>query len=179
VTRDGKRVDLQIVPEAREMALAGEDQPWAFDRMPRMPKEPLVPELRQFHFDGPEGREFHWTPRGDDGFDVFIRPGRGRLGIGIQDLTPQLAEYFGTKDGVLVSSVTADSPAAKAGLRAGDVITAIDDTTVTSPDELIKAVGAVKDGGAVKVGYVRDRKPGSATATLEPRERPKRPARPV
>ena len=44
-------------------------------------------------------------------------PGRGRLGIGIQELTPQLAEYFGTKDGALVTNVTADSPASKAGIR--------------------------------------------------------------
>lgn len=183
VTRDGKRIELQVVPEAREMALLGDGQPWPFDNMPRMPRMPMPPgDGHEFHFKMPGGHErfeFRNPGDGDDNFDVFIRPGRGRLGIGIQDLTPQLAEYFGTKDGVLVSSVTRDSPAAKAGLRAGDVITAIDEKPVTSPDALVEAVGAVKDGGPVKVGYIRDRKPASVTATLEPRERPKRPARPA
>jgi len=101
------------------------------------------------------------------------------LGIGIQDLSDQLGEFFGTKDGVLVSSVTADSPAAKAGLRAGDVITSVNDAPVASSEALIAAVQKVDAGGTLKVGYVRDKKPGTATATLEPREKPKRPARPV
>src|SRR5204863_3258457 len=49
---------------------------------------------------------------------------RGRLGVSVQEVTPELAEYFGVKQGVLVASVAPDSPAAKAGLKAGDVITA-------------------------------------------------------
>src|SRR5262245_61435930 len=48
-----------------------------------------------------------------------------RLGMSVETLDEQLAQYFGVKEGVLVRSVTADSAAAKAGLKAGDVITAI------------------------------------------------------
>ena len=48
---------------------------------------------------------------------------RQRLGVQLLPLSDQLATYFGVKDGVLVASVEADSPAARAGLKAGDVIT--------------------------------------------------------
>jgi S1-C subfamily serine protease len=140
---------------------------------------------RQFHSRS-RRRATHFQFRspgegGDDEFDVFIAPGRGRLGVGIQDLSDQLAEYFGTKDGVLVSSVTTDSPAAKAGIRAGDVITSVEDTPVTSAEQLIEAVRKAGESATLKVGYIRDKKPATATATLEPREsqRSKRPTRPV
>ena len=76
---------------------------------------------------GPGSRKFFFDVRppraGGPGDFMCSSPGRGRLGVGIQELTPQLAEYFGTKDGVLVTSVEPETPAAKAGLKAGDVIT--------------------------------------------------------
>ena len=55
--------------------------------------------------------------------------GRQRLGVQLMPLSDQLATYFGVKDGVLVASVEADSPAARAGLKAGDVITAVNSRT--------------------------------------------------
>jgi S1-C subfamily serine protease len=100
-------------------------------------------------------------------------PRRGRLGVGIQELTPQLAEYFGTKDGVLVTSVEPDTPAAKAGLKAGDVITSINGRTVNDGGQLIEAVQSADDGADLTVGYVRDKKAATAKATLEPREKEK------
>ena len=54
------------------------------------------------------------------------------LGVTVSPLTDQLASYFGVKQGVLVSAVTSDSPAAGAGVRAGDVITAVNGQTVSS-----------------------------------------------
>jgi serine protease Do len=189
--RDGKRVDLQVTPETREPEMAwfggmAEMDPYTPDRMPRLhPGAPGMPGERRFFFNGPEGdRHFEFKrpgPDGDGTFDLFVAPGRGRLGVGIQDLSDQLADYFGTKDGVLVSSVTKDSPAAKAGIRAGDVITSVGGKPVTSTGELIEAVQKAGENASLEVGYVRDKKPAVATATLEPRERqrPKRPARPV
>ena len=57
---------------------------------------------------------------------------RGRLGVTVQSLTPELEEYFGAKNGgALVSSVTQDSAAAKAGIKAGDVITSINGRRVS------------------------------------------------
>ncbi|MDZ4861204.1 MAG: DegQ family serine endoprotease [Candidatus Hydrogenedentes bacterium] len=57
---------------------------------------------------------------------------RGYLGVGIQPLTPDLAKWFGTSEnsGILVSEVVTDSPADKAGIKADDVIVALDGTTV-------------------------------------------------
>jgi len=59
-----------------------------------------------------------------------------QFGIECEPLESQLAEFFGVKHGVLVRSVVKDSPAAKAGLRAGDVITEIDKHLVSDPRDL-------------------------------------------
>jgi membrane-associated protease RseP (regulator of RpoE activity) len=178
--RDGTRVDLHVTPEESSWSMmSGQSHlaaPWTFGR--RVPPPSFGPGERRYFFDMPEGGhhfEFHGPAEGDGDMLTMPFPGKGRLGIGIQDLTDQLAEYFGAKDGVLVSSVTDDSPAAKAGLRAGDVITSVDDTPVTNRRELLKAVQRAADGATLKLGYVRDKKPGTASATLERREqKPKR-----
>ncbi|MGH9163563.1 MAG: S1C family serine protease [Vicinamibacteraceae bacterium] len=62
------------------------------------------------------------------------------MGVSVQPLTPQLAEYFGVKSGVLIFSVEADSPAAKAGLRAGDVVTAVEGRAVEDVAAIRRAV---------------------------------------
>ena len=122
-------------------------------------------------------------PRTDRGFERRHRldceaaldgdVGERLLGVGIEELTPQLAEYFGTKDGLLVTSVEPDTPAAKAGLKAGDVITSVNGKAVSSGGELIEAVQSAEDGAELTVGYVRDKKAATAKATLEAREKEK------
>ena len=99
---------------------------------------------------------------------------RGRLGIGIQELSPQLAEYFGTKDGVLVTSVTDNSVASKAGLKAGDVITSFGGQAVDSTAELIKRTQSLDQGADFTVGVVRDKKSMTLKGKLEPPQ-PRRP----
>lgn len=102
---------------------------------------------------------------------------RGRLGVQVQPLNDQLADYFGAKDGgVLVSGVTADSPASKAGLKAGDVITKVNGEAVKDTAGLIEALRDVKDDGAVTLDIVRDKKASSLKATIE-RARTTRPTR--
>jgi C-terminal processing protease CtpA/Prc len=96
----------------------------------------------------------------------------GRLGAEISDMTEELRKYFGAPPnvGVLVSKVEADTPAAKAGLKAGDVITEINGKKVEDPSDIIEAV-ADKDAGAqIKLGIVRDRKPVTLVATLDKRK---------
>jgi serine protease Do len=113
-------------------------------------------------------------------------PGRGRLGVQVDSLGDQLAQYFGAANGgALVTRVEPDSPAARAGLKAGDVITAVDGETVRDADDLAQRVGRAT-GDNLSVGYLRDKTSATATVTLEPRtpragprdqRRPVRPAR--
>jgi serine protease Do len=98
--------------------------------------------------------------------------------VGVQGLTGQLAEYFGAKDGVLVTTVREDSPAAAAGLKAGDVITAVNGKTVSSPAQLADAVREAENE-EVKISYVRDRKAADVGVKVPVRERPGRSARPA
>jgi S1-C subfamily serine protease len=121
---------------------------------------------RRFYFGDEPG--FGTGERGE----AWFMPGRGRLGVSIQSLTPQLADYFGTKNGALVTSVQPDSPAAKAGLKAGDVITSVNGNEVTESRVLTDAVRSAADGASLNLGYVRDKKAGTATATLEKSEKP-------
>ena len=67
-----------------------------------------------------------------------------RVGFEGETLTPQLAEYFGVKEGVLVRTVNAKTPAEKAGLKAGDVITKVSGTPVSSPREISGLVRAAR-----------------------------------
>jgi membrane-associated protease RseP (regulator of RpoE activity) len=162
VTRDGKRVDLSVTPATAERA-AGSDFEFFVpgpDHMPGMPREGW-----RFYSDEPGIQAFK---RGDG----LFMSGRGRLGVGIESLTPQLAEYFGTKGGALITNVQPESPAAKAGLKAGDVITSVNGSEITDPRGLTDAVRKADDGATLSLGYVRDKKTGTATATLEKPERP-------
>jgi serine protease Do len=84
--------------------------------------------------------------------------GTGRLGMTVDDLSPQLAEYFGTKEGVLVKSVNDNSVASKTGLRAGDVITAIDGGAVKTSADLRRRTQRLEDGDEFTLSVIRDKK---------------------
>jgi membrane-associated protease RseP (regulator of RpoE activity) len=98
---------------------------------------------------------------------------RGFLGVQMIDLTPELREHFRVqKDaGVLVSKVVPDSPAAKAGIRVGDIITAIDGSGVDSPDDVTRVVRDKKKGDTVRIEYSRDGVKATGTAGVVERER--------
>ena len=84
---------------------------------------------------------------------------RGFLGVNLQQLTPALAKANGTEgiEGALIGDVTDPaSPAAKAGLRSGDVITEFDGKAVKSPKQLTELVGDATVGQSVQVKYLRD-----------------------
>jgi S1-C subfamily serine protease len=95
----------------------------------------------------------------------------GRLGISIDSLSPQLAEYFGTKDGVLVTSVSDDSAGAKAGLKAGDVITSFNGTTINQPQDLRRRLQNVDDGDEFTIAVMRDKKPLTLKGKAESTDR--------
>ena len=97
--------------------------------------------------------------------------GRSRLGANTQSLGDQLAEYFGVEDGVLVTSVHEDTPAAEGGLRAGDVIVGLGDEDIDDPGDLREALAEV-ESGEVSVRIVRDGAEQTLTVELEDREGP-------
>jgi len=100
--------------------------------------------------------------------------GKGFLGVHVLDLTGDLRTHFGVpaESGVMVSKVEADSPAARAGLQAGDIITAIDGKKLNSPMSITRAVRGKKDGERISLEVSRNRAPLRLTATLEERESP-------
>lgn len=207
IVREGKRQTIDVTPESRAFGFGvdsdriGRDiarslrdiepqlreiEPRMRDLEPRLraiePRlreiEPrlreqlrdLEPRLREFRFDGPMNFDLDMLPR--------MTSPRSRLGVQLGDLTPQLAEYFGVNDGgVLVSSIRTDSPAAKAGLKAGDVITSINGDRIRDYDDLVDELRDA-DSREVTIGIVRDKKDSSVTATLEETPAPTR-RRPV
>ena len=92
---------------------------------------------------------------------------RGYIGVGIQDLTPSLADSFGIKvnDGALISDVRPGSPAAKAGLKSGDVVTAIDGQAVDSAGRLGIAVAETAPGTQLSLDILRDGSPQRVQVT--------------
>lgn len=165
--REGKRQTLDVTPESRAFGWGVDGDRLGRD-IARSMRE-LEPRLREFRFDAP-GFNFE--------FPGMMTP-RGRLGIQIDELNPQLAQYFGAKDGgILVSSVNENSAAQKAGLKAGDVITSINGATVRNYDDLREKLRDVS--GEVTIGIIRDKKESTLKATVEDaRARMRRPGRPI
>jgi len=102
-------------------------------------------------------------------FELFNGVRTGRLGITMEDLDAQLAEYFGVKEGVLVKSVAQDSAAAKAGLKAGDVITAINGRHIYDSSDVTRALNRVDTDGDVTIEIMRDKKAQTVKGKLEAR----------
>jgi serine protease Do len=89
------------------------------------------------------------------------------LGVEAESIEGQLAEYFGVKEGVLVRSVMKDSPAEKAGLKAGDVILKVDGETIATPRELSSAIRQARSKKTFPVVVMRDHKEMTLTVTME------------
>jgi len=168
VMRDGQKLNVTIEPRAsggfsyfgdddRMSVLRDLADGWRVDiPKPAAPAPPAAPKP-------PAPPAFPAFPD----FDTFVwRSGNG-LGISVGDLSDQLAQYFGTKDGVLVTSVTDNSAAAKAGIKAGDVLTSLNGRDVTSPSDLRRRIQELKDGDEFTVGIVRDKKATTLKGTVE------------
>ena len=85
---------------------------------------------------------------------------RGRLGVHIQDLTPELAQAFGVEagSGALISKVIPDSAAKAADLREGDVITMVNGRAIKGATELRNVIGLARADEEIELTYIRDRK---------------------
>ena len=102
------------------------------------------------------------------------RPGRVRLGIRGKSVGGQLAAFFGTDAGVLVEHVDDGTTGAAAGLRAGDVITAVDGNAVDDLAALRRRLASLESDAAFDLTVVRDRAETSLTVE-PPREEEERP----
>lgn len=120
-----------------------------------------------------------WSFKGDDGGDFLFRMlggGPRKLGIEYMELGDQLAAYFklSGQSGVLVTAVDADGPAAKAGVKAGDVILEIAAATIADADDLREAVSKADAGSEVAITVKRDDRPLELKVKLakpEPRQK--------
>jgi Trypsin-like serine proteases, typically periplasmic, contain C-terminal PDZ domain len=97
---------------------------------------------------------------------------RGYIGVGMSPLTEDIAKKLGLNNnqGVLVGNVIKDGPAAKAGVRPGDVITMIDDKVIAEGSSLVQTINSKKIGTSVKVTVWRNKAKEIITVTI--RERP-------
>jgi Do/DeqQ family serine protease len=98
---------------------------------------------------------------------------RGRIGVGIQDLTPDLAQAMGSRrgQGAIIGSIEPRSPAARAGLSKGDVVTAVDGIAVNSAAQLRNALGLTPAGNEVELAIERKGAPIVSRVRIEPETR--------
>ncbi len=151
------------------------------DGQPMTVKVQLADRRNEFHMDmkdGDWGKNFHVEipPINIPEFDVpnigvVVVHSSMRSGVMVENLTPQLGEFFGTKNGngVLVRSVEKGSRADKAGLRAGDVIIRVGDQPVHDTSDFTHALHS-HSAGAVGIGVLRDKKEQTLTITLPERK---------
>lgn len=148
VVRNGEKVNLKLAPETAQ----------PFSRLSRLGGlESFGVQPNRYAFSLPKLNS-------DTMFGRLLDGNRGHLGVGVQDLTDQLGDYFGTPDGALITAVDDGTPAKTAGLKAGDVITKINGQAVRSADELRRRLAQVS--GEVTVTVMRDRKELTLKATL-------------
>ncbi|MGA9073359.1 MAG: Do family serine endopeptidase [Candidatus Sulfotelmatobacter sp.] len=104
--------------------------------------------------------------------EALIRDGKvhhGYMGIGISDVTPENAKFFhiDNNEGAIITQVEPDSPAAKAGLKVGDVITELDGQKVSDASQLQIEVGQKVPGSSIKLEVLRDGRNVNVPVTLE------------
>ncbi len=154
VSRGGAEQEVTATITKRDNSSMAQD---FFQLQPRVWKHDPKGFLKDFKFEGPFADKFEFD-FGKDGDLTFMLGNSRRIGVSTMQLNKQLAEYFGIASGkgALVTAVIADSPAAKAGVKAGDVITAIDGEEVDSPGDIARAINRKKDG-AVTLTVIRNK----------------------
>lgn len=152
ISRSGQPMTLkpQLASRKKSFSLANGQKEFHFE-MPAMPVIPDMPAM----------------PDIDVPVSIVVVHSSTRSGMMIENLTPQLGDFFGVKNGqgVLVRSVEKGSRAEKAGFRAGDVVVRVNGENVSDAGDFTHAVRSRKDNKA-SIGIVRDKKEQTITLTL-------------
>jgi len=129
------------------------------------------PDTKQFKFNMPMMPAMPSLPDMDLPVSIVVVHSSARSGLMVENLTPQLGDFFGAKNGqgVLVRSVEKGSSADKAGFRAGDVIVKINDEPIHDSGDFTHALRSRKDNTA-SISVIRDKKEQTITITLPERK---------
>jgi membrane-associated protease RseP (regulator of RpoE activity) len=150
VSRDGQPLTLKVQLADRKKSVAWGPKPKDFKFV--MPPMPSMPD-----FDMP--------------VSVVVAHSSMRSGLMVENITPQLGDFFGVKNGkgVLVRSVEKGSRAEKSGFRAGDVIVRVNDQPVNDTSDFSHAIRSTSSG-SVTVGVIRDKREQNLTLPLPERK---------
>ncbi len=145
ISRDGQPMTIKVQLADRHKSMAWEP------KMPEMPKMPDVPAMPDF----------------DVPVSVVIVHSSLRSGLMVENLTPQLGDFFGVKGGkgVLVRSVDKGSRGEKAGFRAGDVVIKVNNQPVHDTSDFTHALRS-SAGGSAAVTVMREKREQNLTLTL-------------
>jgi membrane-associated protease RseP (regulator of RpoE activity) len=151
LSRDGQplTIKVQLADKHKEFAMGDHD-------------------MRNFHVHVPE---IHIPDIDIPSINMVMVTSSARSGLTVENITPQLGEFFGVKNGngVLVRSVEKGSRADKAGFRAGDVIVKVNDESVHDTGDFTHAV-RLRKSTAISVGVIRDKKEQNLNLTLPERK---------
>jgi serine protease Do len=166
VSRDGKKLSLSAKIGKRETGFSDEGR--SFEVFPDHDG------AYGFSFRGPQGRTYRFNIPGGPGNGLLMPKGRTfimsdkpRLGVTLEPLTSQLADFLGVsgKKGVLVTSVVENSPAV-GKLKAGDVIIAADGRSIAAPEDLTSLLASKESQAKVELKIVRDKKEQTVAVEL-------------
>lgn len=161
VIRGGSEREFNVTLGKREIAQFPMSGNFRFENAPMIQAFPRTPQATQ---------TFPVPPVGEGGQNFYLfRGGANRqIGVGTSPLTKQLGDYFGIAEGkgILVNSVRENSPAARAGIKAGDIIVEIDGKEVKGQIDLIRALNEKKEGD-VSLTIIRDRNRQNIRVTPE------------
>lgn len=145
ISRDGQPMTIKVQLADRKKSMSWEPE------MPEMPKMPKVPTMQDF----------------DMPVSVVVIHQLARSGLMVENITPQLGDFFGVKDGkgVLVRSVEKGSRGEKGGFHAGDVVVKVNNQPVHDTSDFTHAVRS-SSGGTAAVTVIRDKRELNLTLTL-------------
>jgi serine protease Do len=161
ISRDGQPLTLktQLADRKRTLGMAGPGKTFSFT-MPAIPAMPAMPAIPATPF----------APEMDMPVSIVVVHSSARSGLMVENLTPQLGDFFGAKNGkgVLVRSVEKGSRAEQAGFRAGDVIVKVNGESISDSGDFTHAMHGRKSS-AVTVSIIREKKEQNLTLTVPER----------